>query len=192
MNVANVLTSFRILVIPFLVVIILSDFRGREILSASLFATAWLTDWLDGFWARKNGKTSVLGQILDPTADKLLVVSVFVCLVGRGVVEAWLAVIIIGRELAVSGFRAIAASRGVNIPASLMGKVKMAFESATLTLLLLGETHLGPLYPVARAGLWTAAAVSLLSGLEYYLRYLPRLGAGRRSPAENFSTRRKD
>ncbi|MBN2198915.1 MAG: CDP-diacylglycerol--glycerol-3-phosphate 3-phosphatidyltransferase [Candidatus Aminicenantes bacterium] len=182
MNLANVLTSFRILIIPFLVVIILSDFRGREILAASLFAAAWLTDWLDGFWARKNRRISALGQLLDPTADKLLVVSVLVCLVELGAVKAWMAVIIIGRELAVSGFRAIAASRGVTIPASMMGKIKMAIESATLTLLLLGETHLGSLYVVARIGLWLAVAASLLSGLEYYRKHLPRVASGRTSP----------
>lgn len=179
MNVANVLTLFRILIVPFLVVIILSDFRGREILSAALFGAAWLTDWLDGFWARKNRKVSVLGQLLDPTADKLLVASVLVCLVELGEVRAWMAAVIIGRELAVSGFRAIAASRGVTIPASPAGKVKMAVESATLTLLLLGETHLGALYPVARAGLWLAVAASLLSALEYFLRYMPRVSAGK-------------
>jgi len=190
MNLANVLTSFRILIIPFLVVIIFSNFRGREILAASLFAAAWLTDWLDGLWARKNRRISALGQLLDPTADKLLVVSVLICLVELGAVKAWMAVIIIGRELAVSGFRAIAASRGVTIPASMMGKIKMAVESATLTLLLLGEKHLGPLFPVARAGLWLAVAVSLFSGLEYYLKYLPRITSGRASPSASSDPRR--
>lgn len=190
MNLANVLTSFRILIIPFLVVIIFSDFRSREILAASLFAAAWLTDWLDGLWARKNRRISSLGQLLDPTADKLLVVSVLVCLVELGVVKAWMAVIIIGRELAVSGFRAIAASRGATIPASMMGKIKMAVESATLTLLLLGERHLGPLYAAARVGLWLAVAVSLFSGLEYYLKYLPRITSGRASPPPSSDPRR--
>ncbi|OGD10036.1 MAG: CDP-diacylglycerol--glycerol-3-phosphate 3-phosphatidyltransferase [Candidatus Aminicenantes bacterium RBG_13_62_12] len=177
MNLANILTSFRILIIPFLVIIMFSDLRGREIVAASLFAAAWLTDWLDGLWARKNHKVSTLGQLLDPTADKLLVVSVLVCLVELGAVPAWMAVIIIGRELAVSGFRAIAASRNVAIPASMMGKIKMAVESATLTLLLLGEKNLGALYPAARVGLWLAVAISLFSGLEYYLKYLPRLSS---------------
>jgi len=175
MNLANALTALRILIIPFLVTVLLSSFSGREITAFILFVTAWMTDWLDGLWARKNKKISALGQLLDPTADKLLIVSVLICLVATGQVKAWMAVIIIGREVAVSGFRAIAAARGVTIPASLLGKTKMILESVTLSLLLLGRHYLGNFYITALIGLWLVVAVSLISAAEYYIKYIPRL-----------------
>jgi CDP-diacylglycerol--glycerol-3-phosphate 3-phosphatidyltransferase len=179
MNLANALTGLRILIIPFLVIVILSSFKGREWVAFILFTAAWMTDWLDGLWARKNKKISTLGQLLDPTADKLLIVSVLICLVATGQVQAWMAVIIIGREVAVAGFRAIAAARGVTIPASLLGKAKMILESVTLSLLLLGQTLLGRFYIAAQIGLWLVVAVSLISAAEYYIKYIPRLTSGR-------------
>jgi CDP-diacylglycerol--glycerol-3-phosphate 3-phosphatidyltransferase len=175
MNLANALTALRILIIPFLVVVLLSSFNRREMVAFILFVTAWMTDWLDGLWARKNKKISTLGQLLDPTADKLLIVSVLICLVATGQVKAWMAVIIIGREVAVSGFRAIAAARGVTIPASLLGKAKMIMESVTLSLLLLGRHYLGNFYVAALIGLWLVMAVSLISAAEYYIKYIPHL-----------------
>ncbi len=179
MNLANALTALRILIIPFLVVVLLSSFSGREMVAFILFVTAWMTDWLDGLWARKKRQVSTLGQLLDPTADKLLIVSVLICLTATGQVKAWIAVIIIGREVAVSGFRAIAAARGVTIPASLLGKAKMILESVTLSLLLLGRHYLGNFYIAALIGLWLVMAVSLISAAEYYIRYIPRLTSTR-------------
>ncbi len=182
MNLANVLTGLRILIIPFLVWVLLSAFKGREWIAFILFTTAWMTDWLDGLWARKNKKISTFGQLLDPTADKLLIVSVLICLTATGQVKAWMAIIIIGREVAVQGFRAIAADRGVTIPASLLGKAKMILECVTLSLLLLGPGILGRFYISAEIGLWLVVAVSLISAAEYYTRYIPRLTSGRPEP----------
>jgi CDP-diacylglycerol--glycerol-3-phosphate 3-phosphatidyltransferase len=178
MNLANALTALRVLIIPFLVVVLLSSFSGREIVAFILFVTAWMTDWLDGLWARKKRRISTLGQLLDPTADKLLIVSVLICLTATGQVKAWMAVIIIGREVAVSGFRAIAAARGATIPASLLGKSKMILESVTLSLLLLGRHYLGSFYIAALIGLWLVMAVSLISAAEYYIKYIPHLTPG--------------
>ena len=179
MNLANALTGLRILIIPFLVIVLLSSFNGREMVAFILFVTAWMTDWLDGLWARKNKKISTLGQLLDPTADKLLIVSVLICLTATGQVKAWMAVIIIGREVAVAGFRAIAADRGKTIPVSLLGKTKMILESLTLSLLLLGRHYLGNFYVAAQVGLWLVVAVSLISAAEYYIKYIPLLTSGR-------------
>jgi CDP-diacylglycerol--glycerol-3-phosphate 3-phosphatidyltransferase len=148
-NAPLVLTYLRILLIPALVIILLSQFRGREITAFLIFLVAVLTDMFDGIWARRRNKITTLGQLLDPTADKLLIVSVLICLVGTGAVPAWMAVVIIGREIAVTGFRAIASSRGLNIPASPLGKLKMTSECRTICLLL-GETI--PSY--LRIGLW--------------------------------------
>jgi CDP-diacylglycerol--glycerol-3-phosphate 3-phosphatidyltransferase len=179
MNLANALTGLRILIIPFLVIVLLSSFKGREMVAFILFIAAWMTDWLDGLWARKKKQISTLGQLLDPTADKLLIVSVLICLTATGQVKAWMAVIIIGRELAVAGFRAIAADQGVTIPASLLGKAKMILESVTLSLLLLGRHYLADFYIAAQIGLWLVVAFSLISAAEYYIKYIPGLASAR-------------
>ena len=171
MNAPLTLTCLRILLIPVLVIILLSQFRGREITAFIIFLVAVLTDMFDGIWARRRNKITTLGQLLDPTADKLLIVSVLICLVGTGAVPAWMAVIIIGREIAVTGFRAIASSRGLNIPASPLGKLKMTSEAVTICLLLLGETILGPLYILARIGLWFTVTAALISAAEYFFRH---------------------
>ena len=127
MNVPLALTSLRIIFVPVLVVVLLSNFPGANITAFGIFALATFTDTLDGYWARKKKQTTLLGQLLDPTADKLLIVSVLICLVGRGTVPAWMGVVIIGREIAVSGFRALASARGIHIPASALGRKIRSF-----------------------------------------------------------------
>ncbi|MFP4082211.1 MAG: CDP-diacylglycerol--glycerol-3-phosphate 3-phosphatidyltransferase [Candidatus Aminicenantes bacterium] len=171
MNGPNLLTALRILSIPALVAVLLSSFRGKEWVAFVIFLLAALTDMLDGFWARRRRQTTVYGKLLDPVADKLLVASAFICLVELGAVSAWMVVIIIGREIAVSGFRAIASSQGVNIPASALGKIKMISEAVTICLLILGEKHLKSLYFLSQVGLWIVIAAALLSAGEYYVRY---------------------
>ncbi len=171
MNGPLALTYLRILAVPVLVVLLLSDFRGDHFAAFGVFLLASLTDMLDGFWARRKKQITVLGQLLDPTADKLLVVSALVCLVGSGAVPAWMAVIIIGREIAVTGFRAMASANGVNIPASALGKIKMILETGTIALLLLGEGLLGRLYVLSKVGLWLTVLAALISAGEYYIRY---------------------
>lgn len=160
---------------PVLVVVLLSDFRGNNIAAFAVFALATFTDTLDGYWARKKKQTTVLGQLLDPTADKLLIVSALICLVGTAVVPSWMAVIIIGREIAVTGFRALASAKGIHIPASPLGKIKMGLETGTISLLLLGEKILGSLYVLAEAGLWLTVIAALVSAAEYYVRHGPKV-----------------
>lgn len=178
-NVPNFLTFLRVLCIPGLVVVILSGFQGREYAACGLFLFATLTDTLDGFWARRTRQITALGQLLDPIADKLLVVSVFICLVGVGRVKAWMAVIIIGRELAVTGFRAIAASGGIAIPAALTGKVKMALETVVLGILLLGDKMPAGLRFLGPAGVWLVMIAAVVSAVEYFARFGPRVLSGR-------------
>ena len=175
MNVPLALTYIRILAVPLLVVALLTDFRGNNLAAFIIFVLATFTDTLDGYWARKKKQVTVLGQLLDPTADKLLVVSALVCLVGTGVVPAWMGVIIIGREIAVTGFRALASARGINIPASALGKIKMSLETVTVGILLLGERILGPYYVLADVGLWLTVIAALASAAEYYLRHGPKV-----------------
>ncbi len=171
MNVPLLLTLVRIAAIPLLVVVLLSEVRSKELLSFIIFFLATLTDMLDGLWARRKRQVTTLGQLLDPTADKLLIASALICLVGTGAVPAWMAVIVIGRELAVSGFRAIASSRGIHIPASALGKIKMVLETFTIYFLLLGEKILGPFYVLSQVGLWLVILTALASAAEYCWRF---------------------
>jgi CDP-diacylglycerol--glycerol-3-phosphate 3-phosphatidyltransferase len=179
MNAPLFLTFLRIIAIPVLVIVLLSDFKGKEVTSFVIFFLATLTDMLDGFFARRKRQITVLGQLLDPTADKLLIASALICLVEIRAVPAWMAVIIIGREIAVTGFRAIASSRGINIPASVLGKIKMILETGTIYLLLLGDRILGPFYVLSKVGLWLIIVAALLSAAEYYLKYGPSVLSGR-------------
>jgi CDP-diacylglycerol---glycerol-3-phosphate 3-phosphatidyltransferase len=174
-NVPNTLSLVRILAIPALVAVMVTDFRGHDLVAVIIFTLASLTDWLDGWLARKNKMVTVLGQLLDPTADKLLIASTLICLVELGRVPAWVAVVIIGREIAVSGFRAMASSKGVNIPASALGKAKMGSESWIIGALVLGPLYLGKFYVIAQVGLWIALILAVLSAVEYFVRFGPRV-----------------
>ncbi len=173
LNVPNFLTILRIMAIPALVVVLLSNFKGHDIIGFWIFVIASLTDMLDGFWARRKQMITVFGQLLDPIADKLLITSSLICLVERKIVPAWMAVIIIGREFAVTGFRMIASSRGFNIPASPLGKIKMNAETVTLALLMLGPGLLGKFYVIPSLGLWLILFLAIASGIEYYARFGP-------------------
>ena len=175
MNIPNYLSLARILAIPALVAVMLTDFRGHDLAAMIIFAFASLTDLFDGWLARRKELVTVLGQLLDPTADKLLVASALICLVELGRVPAWAAIVIIGREIAVTGFRAMASSKGVNIPASAFGKAKMGSESWIVGALVLGPVYLGRFYIAAKIGLWLVFALAIVSALEYFVRFGPRV-----------------
>jgi CDP-diacylglycerol--glycerol-3-phosphate 3-phosphatidyltransferase len=128
--------------------------------------------------AVKN-QTTVFGELLDPTADKLLVAAALVCLQAQGRAPAWMVVVIIGRELAVSGFRTLASSRGVHIPALPLGKAKMALETWTIGGLILGTGILGRIYVIPQVCLWLVVIAALASAAEYYIRYWPRIASAR-------------
>lgn len=172
MNIPMWLTVIRLISVPVLMVVMLSQFPGQEIIAFIIFVFACLTDMLDGFWARRKQMTSVLGSLLDPIADKLLITSALIVLVENHVVPAWMAIIIIGREIVITGFRAIASSRGYNIPASGWGKLKMIFETVTIAILILGPQHLGLIYRLAHSlGLWLIVIMALFSAAEYFIRF---------------------
>jgi CDP-diacylglycerol--glycerol-3-phosphate 3-phosphatidyltransferase len=171
MNIPNILTALRIVCIPALVIVLLIPFGKNNIVAFSIFLLASLTDMLDGFWARRKKLITVSGQLLDPIADKLLVASALICLVELGIVKAWMVIIIIGREIAVTGFRALASSKGYHIPASVLGKIKMVLETTTIMLLLLGKEVLGKFYFFSQLGLWLIIATAIFSAVEYYFKY---------------------
>jgi len=171
-NVPNYLSMARILAIPALVAMMLGTFKGHEIVALVIFIFASLTDAVDGWIARRKGEVTVLGQLLDPTADKLLIASALICLVQLRLVPASAAIIIIGREIAVTGFRAMASSKGINIPASAFGKAKMGSESWVLGALVLGPNYLGKIIMGgARVGLWLVVALAIISAVEYFIRF---------------------
>ena len=131
---------------PLLVVVLLTNFEGRlifgvrkELIGAAIFGLASLTDWLDGYLARRRKQVTALGQMIDPIADKLLTSAAFISLIQMGLAPAWMVAVIIGRELAVTTLRGFAYARGVVIPASPLGKMKMVAQVVAILALILGE-----------------------------------------------------
>ena len=179
MNLPNALTVGRIFLVPLLVVVLLTKFEGRlifgvrkELVGAAIFGLASLTDFLDGYLARRRKQITTLGQLMDPLADKLLITAALLSLVQLDLAPAWMAAVIIGREFAVTIMRGIAAGRGVVIPASPMGKFKMVAEVVAILALILGQDHLQQFYVIGTIALWVAMVTATVSGVEYYRRFM--------------------
>lgn len=168
LNLPNSLTLFRIFLVPFLVVVLLTKFS--DFLGLGIFLVAAITDYFDGYFARKLNKTTRLGALLDPIADKLLMSAAFISLVELGLAKAWIVVIIIGREFAVSGLRSIAAQRGVTIAASPLGKTKMITQVIAIALLIVGY-ELGEFRFIGELGLWLVMIFALVSGIDYFIKF---------------------
>src|SRR2546421_12287169 len=148
MNLPNSLTVARIFLVPLLVVVLLTKFDGRvvfgipkEIVGAAIFGLGSITDWADGYLARRRKQITALGQVIDPLADKLLTSAAFISLVQMGMAPAWMVAVIIGREFAVTGLRSLTYARGVAIPASRLGKVKMVAQGGAILALLLSTAR---------------------------------------------------
>jgi CDP-diacylglycerol--glycerol-3-phosphate 3-phosphatidyltransferase len=190
MNLPNALTLSRIFLVPLLVVVLLTapatwhtmwpsyDERlvfglPKEFLAAAIFGLASLTDWLDGYLARRRRQITALGQMMDPLADKLLTSAAFISLVQMEKAPAWMVAVIVGREMAVTALRSIGYNRGHNMPASRLGKVKMVSEVVAILALILGREHLGPvLYLVGPIALWAAVVLAVVSGVDYYRKFM--------------------
>ncbi|HEX8169002.1 MAG TPA: CDP-diacylglycerol--glycerol-3-phosphate 3-phosphatidyltransferase [Thermoanaerobaculia bacterium] len=171
-NLPNSLSLFRIFLVPFLVVVLLTKFTGREYVGLSIFLVAAITDFFDGWIARRYNQTTRLGALLDPIADKLLMSAAFISLVEMDPkhVPAWMVVIIIGREFAVSGLRSIAAQQGLTIAASPLGKGKMISQVIAISLLILGY-ELGELRKTGTIALWAVMLFALASGVDYFVKF---------------------
>jgi len=171
-NLPNALTLLRIFMVPFLVVVLLTKFDGREFVGLAIFLVAAITDFFDGWLARRRNQTTRLGALLDPIADKLLMSAAFISLVEMDPrhVPAWMVVIIIGREFAVSGLRSIAAQQGVTISASSLGKGKMVSQVIAISLLILGY-ELGQFRVVGTVALWAVMLFALASGIDYFAKF---------------------
>lgn len=173
MNLPNTLTLGRIFLVPFLVIFLIGSADTRNYPAAAIFLAAVFTDWLDGRIARSRRQVTTLGQLLDPIADKLLIAAALISLVEIGRVSAWVATVIIGRDIAITGLRGIAASQGLIIAASQLGKYKMAAEVIAVILLILDPRPLMGGFAVG-----VAVVLSVVSGIDYFARFWRQLGLG--------------
>jgi CDP-diacylglycerol---glycerol-3-phosphate 3-phosphatidyltransferase len=164
LNLPNVLTMLRILAVPVIVVALLGETPNGDALAAGVFALAALTDGLDGYFARSRDAVTTFGKLMDPLADKLLIVAALVSLVSLDRLAAWVAMVIIARELAVTGLRAVAAERGIVISASPLGKLKTILQVAAVIALIAADPS--PLW--VDVLVYVAVAMTVISGLDYF------------------------
>jgi CDP-diacylglycerol--glycerol-3-phosphate 3-phosphatidyltransferase len=207
LNLPNSLTVCRIFLVPLLVVVLLTPpwttawlkqqlqeldslqwlvavsawlSAWREVVAVIIFLIAAATDWLDGYLARRRGEVTTLGKLLDPIADKLLTVSAFISLVELHLAPAWMVVIIVGREFAVSGMRSIAATRGLVIAASTWGKLKTVSQIVAITLLILTNTleQWVRYVNLGKAALWVVIVLAAVSLYDYFVGFVRTVGLG--------------
>jgi CDP-diacylglycerol--glycerol-3-phosphate 3-phosphatidyltransferase len=174
LNLPNVLTVVRMLLVPVLIVALLEKTGAGDLLAAIVFAVASITDAVDGYLARARGSVTTFGKLMDPIADKLLIVAALIALVSLGRLEAWVAMVIIAREFAVTVLRvAVGAQQGMVISASALGKVKTAIQVA-MVLVLITVHGTRPLWVTLLV--YATVLVTILSGADYFFGV--RRGAG--------------
>src|ERR1019366_599801 len=192
LNLPNVLTVLRIMLVPVVVVALLGNTAGGAVLAGIVIALASLTDFVDGRLARARGSITTFGKLMDPLADKLLIIAALISLVSLHRLAAWVAMVIITRELAVTVLRMGATQAGVVIAASMFGKVKTCMQIAAILALI--AVHGEPLW--VSALLYLAVAVTVLSGLDYFFGLRRRRaetqvgapgGAAKRQPDQEFA-----
>jgi len=166
------ITITRIVATPLLILFLISSSRVHALIAAAIFVAASFTDWLDGVVARRRNQVTTLGTLLDPIADKLLVAAALVSLLTIDKIAAWIVVVIIGRELAVTGLRAVAAGVGVIVPASRLAKWKTASQYMAITMLILEKGLISPTFHVAATvTLWAALGLTVVSAVDYFYRF---------------------
>lgn len=183
LNLPNLLTILRILLVPVLVVVLLTKFDGKEAVGLAVFLLAALTDLLDGIIARRSGLETRLGKLLDPAADKILTSAAFISLVELGRAPAWIIVVIVAREFAISTLRSVAASENLLIAASWAGKAKTVSQVVAISLLIFQES-LGSWARLGDVALWVALVLTVYSGIAYGVRYARTVLAEREPVAE--------
>ena len=166
LNVPNVLTVLRILLVPVLVVALTTETENGDTIAAIVFAIASITDGLDGYIARSRKSITTFGKVMDPIADKLLITAALIALVSLDRLAAWVAMVVVAREFAVSSLRVAAAAEGAIIPASILGKIKTVIQVATVMALIAAENPHATWVDVL-VGLMVAATV--ISGVDYFL-----------------------
>ncbi len=182
LNLPNFLTFFRIAIIPALVVLLLSPSKTAGFLATLLFALASITDWLDGYIARRMGIVTIFGKFLDPIADKLIVAAALIMLIPSGRAPAWMVLIILSREIIITGLRSIASSEGIVIPASDLGKFKTIFQIVAILCLLLHYDYYWffgfrsqylyvNMHNAGMFYLWIATIMTIWSGTDYLIKF---------------------
>ena len=168
MNLPNKLTIFRVILIPFFVVLLLFDITAYDKwIALAIFIVASLTDFLDGYIARKYNLVTNFGKFMDPLADKLLVCSAIICLVELARIPAWVVIVIIAREFIISGFRLVASDNGVVIAASYWGEFKTTFQIVMICLMI---ADLEPLILITQIVMWVALALTVISLVDYLIK----------------------
>jgi CDP-diacylglycerol--glycerol-3-phosphate 3-phosphatidyltransferase len=170
LNLPNILSIIRILLVPPLVVVLLTKIPDKEWWGLGLFLLAALMDFLDGYLARRRKQVTRLGTLLDPAADKILMSAAFISLVELGLAPAWMVVVIIAREFAVSSLRTFASAEGLVIAAGVSGKIKTIVQIIAVALLII-YNQLGEFRHLAPISLWVALAITIYSGIEYFVRF---------------------
>lgn len=174
MNTPNKLTILRIILVPVFMAFLMADSSMFQLVAMIVFIAASVTDWLDGYLARKNNQITSFGKFMDPLADKMLTTAAFLGLMHYGYVSAWALVIILAREFMVSGIRMAAAERGVVIAASMWGKFKTVAQMVTIIasillisipLMPVGVTHV-----VISVMVWVSTGLTLISGIDYLVK----------------------
>lgn len=182
-NIPNILTLLRIAAIPVLAAFLLSPSRDAGFWAAAIFSLASITDWLDGYLARRMGIVTVFGKFLDPIADKLVVMAALIMILPFERVPAWMVLVILGREIIITGLRGIASSEGIVIAASDLGKFKTIFQLVAIIGLLLhydyrwffGVDHqylVVNMHNVGMFYLWIATVITVWSGIDYLWRFM--------------------
>lgn len=183
LNLPNILTMMRIAAIPVLAVLLLSPSQSSGFWAAAVFSLASITDWLDGYLARRMGIVTVFGKFLDPIADKLIVMAALIMILPFDRVPAWMVLLILGREIIITGLRGIASSEGIVIQASDLGKFKTIFQIVAIIGLLLHYDynwffgidnpwlHVN-MHNVGIFFLWIATLLTVWSGADYLVRFV--------------------
>ena len=183
LNLPNILTMTRIAAIPLLAVLLMYPSRPAGFWAAVVFSLASVTDWLDGYLARRMGIVTIFGKFLDPIADKLIVMAALIMILPFGRVPAWMVLVILGREIIITGLRGIASSEGIVIQASNLGKFKTIFQLVAIIGLLLhydynwlfGIEHQlvqVNMHNVGMFFLWIATLLTVWSGVDYLARFI--------------------
>lgn len=172
-NLPNKLSLVRIGASPVLIALLTWPGRGLSIFATLLFLAVSLTDWLDGYLARKTGQVTVLGKFLDPLADKLLIITSLIMLISLGRAPAWIVSLIVAREIAITGLRTVAVRSGMVIQASPLGKSKTVSQMCAVTPLILHYEFWGiDFHSIGAVILWVALGLTIWSGVDYFLKFI--------------------
>lgn len=178
MNLPISLTLLRIFFVPLVVVLLLTKGGNMDLWAVGVFLLAAVTDLLDGYFARVRGQITTLGILLDPIADKLLTSAAFISLVELHLVPAWMVVIIVGREFAVSGLRSIASAEGYMLEPSELGKTKMVFQVVAITVIILEGHRFQTLHLLGEVLLWMVVVFAVASAVQYFWNFWRRMDGG--------------